>query len=709
MTSDANTGDLIATFKISGHGDHQMRGPVTIGRDPRADEGATIEVDGDPLVSKSHMSVDVDEGDLIITDLGSSNGTYLHHSTGETAVPSDRWIPIPAGAEIEFGDQRMTVERVAPLVTPDPEVDRDNAATIEHATPAARPAAAISDSLWAAESDAGAAEPVDDPTPVVAAAPAVPTASDEHIDCSQCQRELPPGSKFCDGCGARVMPGAEPTPVADDPGHTVVVPPGGFQAATALSPQTAGPPPAQYGGPAPRYGGPPAGPPPQGPPPGPPPGQFGQSPPPQAVLGAPPQQPGGLVFVDPSAAASPKSGAGKKIVVGIVALVVLGLIGFGLVTLLGGGDKSTAAGRGDARTISTELDELWSTDVGGASGFPGIGDASVYVASKTEADVLFTSLAREDGDENWVSTIDDADFGALVGEFDDVTVVSACVFDVETVCSVIGLDIDDGDEIWREPLGEGFAFESAGRLLGDDGEGLMLLDPATGDRLERIRGVVEYGDFNALLVDDDGDVSAYDDDLQPLLGPARVDDNATVVAFDGERLLVAIRDEVEYVDSVGDVTSGPFLDGEITRLMAIDDSTLIAELGDEVVVYDLDGDDAVKRWSENGTISQVASPDSGPVVVIDTGTDHLIVDLTSGEERFDVDGSIADGVATSAATNAFVVVDRGDIEIFGGDATVTAYDWTTGDQIWSEDIEGNVRVDEVVIVVETDGNVIAFG
>ncbi len=111
LTSDPDAGNLIATFRIAGHGDHQMRGPVTVGRDPRADDGATVEVDGDPLVSKSHLCIDIDQGDLIITDLGSSNGTYLHHTAGETAVPSNRWVPIPAGTEIEFGDQRMTIER----------------------------------------------------------------------------------------------------------------------------------------------------------------------------------------------------------------------------------------------------------------------------------------------------------------------------------------------------------------------------------------------------------------------------------------------------------------------------------------------------------------------------------------------------------------------------------------------------------------------
>ena len=272
MTNDANAGDLIAILRIRGHGDHPMRGLVTIGRDPHADGGLTIEVDGDPLVSKSHLCIDIDQGDLIITDLGSSNGTYVHHGAGETAVPSDRWIPIPGDAEIEFGDQRMTIELARPALSPDPE-DTDDDATIEYAPSA------------------------------------VPTAG--HIACVQCQRELPPGSKFCDGCGTPVMPTTAPAP---DPvfqpepvgsvERTVVIPPGGFVPAHP-----------------------------------------------------PPLQPaGGLMFVDPLAASSSKGGVAKFVLLTIVALVVVGLVVYGLVTVFDGGDDSSAGDRGDAQTVPTEVE-----------------------------------------------------------------------------------------------------------------------------------------------------------------------------------------------------------------------------------------------------------------------------------------------------------------------------------------------------------------
>lgn len=718
MTSDAETGDPIATLKFTGRGDHVMRGPVTIGRDPRADEGATVEIDGDPLVSKSHLCVDIDQGDLIITDLGSSNGTFLHHSAGETAVPSDRWIPIPDGAEVEFGDQRMNIERADPRPpggdgaapsfgsahdsSENRSADQDNATTVDHEPALARPAA-TSEHLRARDTEGanpGTGGAVDAEADLVGEA--VPSA--DAIDCAQCDRSIPPDSKFCDGCGTPVMPTAVPVPAEGDPGHTVVLPPGGLGAATATPPPArppASPPPqpgapVSPGGPGPQYGGVSTPPPPQAPPPG----QYAQASSAQATPAA------GPVFVDPTAQTS--GGAGKKVLIVVGALLVVGAIAAGLVAVLGG-DESTAGGRGTLRTIPNELDELWSTDVVGESGFPGLGETAVYVASVDGDDVVFTSLRRDDGDENWESVVEDADFGGVVGEFDEVTVVAACAFDAETVCALVGLDLDDGDELWREPLGDGFAFASGDAVLGDDGEGLILIDPATGDRLERVRGEPTFTDFNALLVDDEGEVSVYDDDLQPLVDPVRVDDDAVAVAFDGDRLVVAIGDEIEYVDADGDASPGPFLDGDVTRLLAIDSSTLVVELGDEVVVYDVvDDEDAVERWSERGTLEIVAEPDGGAVVIVDAGSERVVADLETGDERFDVRGD-SGTISTFATANAFVVTDRGDGGGFAGEATVTAYDWETGDEIWSEDIDGDVRIDEIVVVVETDGDVIAFG
>lgn len=703
MTSDAGLGDPIATLMIVGHGNHPMRGLVTVGRDPRAGEGVTIEVSGDPLVSKSHLSLDTDQGDVIITDLGSSNGTFLHHAAGETAVPSDRWIPVPEGAEIEFGDQRMTIERAGTGAVVDGA--SHDATTIENVEPMARPVEAISGSFWSDDA-------ADETSAGTSPAAAVP--GDHLIECSNCDRALPPGSKFCDGCGTPVMPEAAPErpaeppaePPHEDAGHTVVVPQGGYHVANptpaAIAPEAPapqpGPPAAQYAA-APQYGGvQPGSPSPVAPP--------GHPPAPQSFAGAAPQYDGGLNFVDP-AASQTNGGAGKKIALAVGVVVVLGLLGIGLVSVLGG--DSAAGGRGVGAAVPTELEELWSTDVEGALPVPAVGESAVFVISEDDDDLLVTSLTRDDGDENWDVIIDEADFGRFVGEFDDVVVISVCAFDADTTCAVVGLDSEDGDEIWRDSLDDGVAFMNAGGLIVSDEDGVTLLDPATGDRIERIRGDSNFADLNGLLVDDDGEVSAYDTELRPIFGPVDVDvDQANAGTFDGERLLVAFDDEIEYVDDTGDTTSGPLLDGEITRLVAVDSTTLVAELGDEVVVYDLDGDDAEERWSENGILFSVAEPDGGAVAIIDTGTERVVVDLESGDDRFDIDAEGFD-VVTQQASNAFVAIDRTDSTGFSGDATITAFDWITGDEIWSEQVEGEVSIADIVVVVETDGDVTAFG
>ena len=457
MTNEPNPGDPIATIKIHGRSDHELRGPVTIGRDPRTDDGATVVVDGDPLVSKSHLCVDIDQGELVVTDLGSSNGTYLHHPAGEVVVPSDRWIPIPAGVEIEFGDQRMTIERFVPGGPVDPDI-----------TPV---------SSHRVESDEGTAAPND----------------------------------------ARVAPATAP-PSVEEPGHTVVLPPGG--------PAPAAPTPAPHYGqpPAPARSAPAPAPAParsQQPQHGQQPLQFGQQPPPT----------NGPVFVDPAVTRSSNSGAGKKILLGVGALIVAGLVLGGLAVVLGGDDT-------DSMPLSfprapEDVEEQWSTEVDGASGFAGIGENSVYVFSVVDDVVVITGLDREDGDDLWETAIDRAEFARFVGEFGDVAVVEACVEDTPNDCAVVGLDRADGDEIWREQLGDITALEVEANLLFLADDGIASLDPENGERLERLNGDV-LGGINGLLIDEGGEIAAYDVGLGPLWGPYEIDDDATAFSFDGD-------------------------------------------------------------------------------------------------------------------------------------------------------------------------------
>jgi hypothetical protein len=145
--SDASS---TATLSISGGAPVEVVGLVTIGRDPKSATGRTIEITGDPLVSKLHLALRIESGKVTVTDLGSSNGTFLHGAGSETRVPTDRWISVPPGSELEFGDQRMTV-RSAEQPSAEPLIDADVAAS--------KPA------------------------------------------CSVCATPLIPGARFCDTCG----------------------------------------------------------------------------------------------------------------------------------------------------------------------------------------------------------------------------------------------------------------------------------------------------------------------------------------------------------------------------------------------------------------------------------------------------------------------------------------------------------------------------
>lgn len=286
MTAGDADGLVLATLVITGRPPIDMTAPVTIGRDPRADRGDMVAIDGDPLVSKSHLAMDIGADGLVITDLGSSNGTFLHHRGSETAVPTDSWVPVPAGAEVEFGDQRMTIE--VPRA-PD-SFHADDAETPRH----------------------GIAAPV---PPVAPPDPWGPAAvADIGIRCAHCDRQLSPASNFCDGCGTPTARAAAPpvtgpvpasAPTDVDPGTTVIVPAASAQPPIGL-PAGAAPPPS-----------PPS-----------PPSPFD------------PGQPGARSFVDLSSEAQTRRGPRNVIVVVVAAVVILGVVAFVLSRVVSGDDDT---------------------------------------------------------------------------------------------------------------------------------------------------------------------------------------------------------------------------------------------------------------------------------------------------------------------------------------------------------------------------------
>jgi predicted component of type VI protein secretion system len=96
--------------------------PATLGRD----EGVSAVVLDDPDVSRRHARLEFVGNDLVLTDLGSTNGTYVNDAqvTRQVLVPGDRmrigryeltWTAVDPKATVIVNRKMMTaVRRVAP-------------------------------------------------------------------------------------------------------------------------------------------------------------------------------------------------------------------------------------------------------------------------------------------------------------------------------------------------------------------------------------------------------------------------------------------------------------------------------------------------------------------------------------------------------------------------------------------------------------------
>lgn len=104
---------------------------VTIGRDP----GNTLAFDPvkDDAVSSFHANLVVQGGQVVVTDLGSRNGTFLnsHRIAGPT--------PVPPGAVLQFGDKGPTVVLSFGAAGPAPAAPPKGAAAPPPKGPAAPP------------------------------------------------------------------------------------------------------------------------------------------------------------------------------------------------------------------------------------------------------------------------------------------------------------------------------------------------------------------------------------------------------------------------------------------------------------------------------------------------------------------------------------------------------------------------------------------
>ncbi|MGY5765858.1 RDD family protein [Brachybacterium sp. DNPG3] len=88
-----------------------------IGRNPSGEDGETLIVlrDGTRSVSKTHLRIDGTGEDLVVTDLGSTNGSAIVHADGsreELEANAPTTVPgAPATATIAIGDRLLTLER----------------------------------------------------------------------------------------------------------------------------------------------------------------------------------------------------------------------------------------------------------------------------------------------------------------------------------------------------------------------------------------------------------------------------------------------------------------------------------------------------------------------------------------------------------------------------------------------------------------------
>jgi anti-anti-sigma factor len=104
---------------------------LIIGR--RADAGVPVQ---DPEVSRSHARVSCRDGEFLVTDLGSANGTYLN----DHRVTDD--APMADGDILRTGNCLLTFRLRRPAVVPDAEAGRRSSSSVSDAAP---PSAGLED------------------------------------------------------------------------------------------------------------------------------------------------------------------------------------------------------------------------------------------------------------------------------------------------------------------------------------------------------------------------------------------------------------------------------------------------------------------------------------------------------------------------------------------------------------------------------------
>lgn len=79
---------------------------IVIGRNPSSD----IVISDDDYVSRTHCELTIEEGVLYLSDLGSTNGTYLLTDGGKTEIQPKDKAPLQPGDQFLIADLILTLE-----------------------------------------------------------------------------------------------------------------------------------------------------------------------------------------------------------------------------------------------------------------------------------------------------------------------------------------------------------------------------------------------------------------------------------------------------------------------------------------------------------------------------------------------------------------------------------------------------------------------
>jgi len=90
---------------------------LVLGRDPSAPADAPAEVyrwaDMSRTLSKSHVRLEWDGRQMWVTDLGSTNGTFVRGAGASTPLLPHQRTPVPTDVVLEIGDRTLTVRDAA--------------------------------------------------------------------------------------------------------------------------------------------------------------------------------------------------------------------------------------------------------------------------------------------------------------------------------------------------------------------------------------------------------------------------------------------------------------------------------------------------------------------------------------------------------------------------------------------------------------------